>query len=224
MTSQSWWRLCLIAGIAVIVVQLWMGTVGNTEPCGPSDGLPSILAFELVCSPSDVDALFGSEPCRGQLATAMDQINTIDVFAFIPAFTSFLIFAALALQGRGKRISWMAVIVAIAAGLCDQAEDQILLDISSNLPGTQPQIDRLFWFVRGKFALLGVAPILIGSLMLKGDRLEIVLAVFMIVGGGVAVIGAFGPYQVMAPGIGVGWVALLAVALRNSFGRPESKN
>ena len=217
MTGQSWWRVCLAAGVVIIVVQGWMGTVENTDPCGSTDGMPAILEFELVRTPDDVGALFGSEPCRSQLADALDQINTIDIFAFIPAFTSFLILGALALRGSGRPIAFLAVLVALAAGLCDQAEDQILLDISANLPGTQAQIDWLFWLVRGKFSLLGVAPILIGFLMQRLDRMEKTLGAIMIVGGVVAVAGTFGTYGLMMPGIGVGWVALLIAATKNSF-------
>lgn len=217
MTSQNWWPACLVAGVCVIFVQGFMGTVENTEPCGSTDGMPAILAFELVRTPEDVDALFGSEPCRGQLTGAMDQINTIDIFAFIPAFTSFLILGALAMQGSGRWIALLAVLAALAAGLCDQAEDQILLKITASLPGTQSQIGWLFWIVRGKFALLGVAPILIGFLMQRLDRMEKTLGVIMIVGGVVAVAGTFGSYGLMMPGIGVGWVALLIAATKNSF-------
>jgi hypothetical protein len=217
MSNQIWWRLCLAAGIIVIVIQAVMATVEGTEACGGDGSLASILVFELVRSPADVDALFGDEPCRSRLSEAMDQINTIDVFAFIPAFVSFLAFGALSVRSQGRRRALLAIVAAIVAGLCDQIEDQILFDITANLPGTQPQIDWLFFLVRAKFALLGIAPILIGSLLMTVGRSEFVLGLVMIGGGVAATVGTLGPYQLMGPGIASGWVALLIAAVRNSF-------
>ena len=222
MSNQTWWRLCLAAGGLIIFFQAVMASVEDTEACGPDGGLPSILAFELVRSPADVDALFGDEPCRSRLSQAMDQINKIDAFAFIPVFVSFLVFGAISLRSNGRRRASLAIAAAIVAGICDQIEDQILFRITANLPGNQSQIDWLFWMVRTKFALLGVAPTLIGSLLIKAGRWEFVLGIVMVAGGITAVFGTFGHYQLMSPGIAVGWVALLIAAVKNSFGKPAS--
>ncbi len=222
MTSKDWWRLCLAAGFIVIVIQVAMGTTQNTEPCGPAGGLPSILAFELVRGPEDVAALFGDDPCRSRLVEAMNRINMIDAWAFIPAFVSYLVLGALAVRAHGRTIASLAIITAIAAGLCDEAEDQILLNITGDLPGTQVQIAWLFWLVRAKFALLGISPILIGILLFMQGRLEKFLGVVMIVGGAIAVIGTLGTYILLGPGIAITWIALLMAAMRNSIQRTDS--
>ncbi len=218
MAVQKWWRLCLAAGIIVVVVQAVMGTVPNTEPCGPTNGLPAILAFELVRSPADVEVLFGNEPCRSRMIKAMDQINSIDAFLFIPAFVSLLVLGALAVSPQGRLLAALAIVVTIVAGICDQLEDQILLNITASMPGEQSQIDYLFWLVRIKFAMLGIGPVFIGSLLLRMRRLESGLGLLMVAGGIAATIGTLGSYQLMTPGIGIGWIALLIAAARNSFG------
>ncbi len=222
MSGRIWWRLCFTAGLIVIAIQLAMGSIDGTEPCGPDLGLPAILAFELVTGPDDVDRLFGQEPCRSRLAAAMDQINMVDI-VFIPAFVCFLVFGAVALRSASALVAWLGVATAIVAGSFDQTEDQILLAITADLPGTQSQIDLLYWLVRGKFLLLGIAPILIGLMLYKLGPLEKGLAVVMSVGGLVAIAGVTGQYQLMTPGIAAGWIALLIAATRHSFW-PESSN
>jgi hypothetical protein len=152
----------------------------------------------------------------------MDHINTIDVFAFIPIFVAFLVFGAFSVRQPGHRRASLAIAAAAVAGICDQIEDQILFRITADLPGTQSQIDWLFWMVRIKFAMLGIAPILIGSLLTKTGQLGLVLGLVMIAGGIAAILGTFGQYHLMSPGIAVGWVALLIAAIRHSFRKPAS--
>ena len=68
MSNQASWRLCLAAGGLVIVIQAVMATVEGTEACGGDSSPESMLVFELVRNPADVDTLFGEDPCRSRLS------------------------------------------------------------------------------------------------------------------------------------------------------------
>jgi len=216
MTSKRWWQLCAVAGAVIVGVQLF-AAFADHEACGPTDGLAPILAFELVHSPAEVDALFGSEPCRSRFAAAMDKINRIDMYLFIPALVCFLGCGALAAGGGAASVAWATVILVIVAGVCDQAEDQILLAITAELPGTQSQIDWLFYLVRIKFALLGIISVAMGALLAGHGGWTRGAALMLIVSGLMVIAAIFGAYWLLMPAIALSWLTLWIVALGGAF-------
>jgi hypothetical protein len=209
MTSRIAWSLCAVAGVAVIAITQLMG---GLEGCDGSPG--AVIRFEWVRTPAEVDALFGREPCRSTLAAAMDRINRIDSFAFIPAFTLFQLFAAWALRDRGRRLAAAVAAAAIVAALCDWGEDRLLFAITAALPGDQALIDPLFWLVRAKFALLALAAAGLGLLLTRAGGASRWIGWIMIACGAVALAGLTDP-RLLGPGIGLAWAALLAAAVLN---------
>lgn len=212
MSERLAWRLCLVVGLVLVGLTLLIGSVEGMRACDGSAALDPMIRFEWVRTVDEVRALFGAEPCRSTLAGAMDGANRIDIFAYIPTFTLFQLFAAWALHRWGRHVALTAAAAAIVAAVCDQAEDQILLAITASLPGEQGQIDMLFWLVRVKFALLAVAGACLGLLLTRRTGATRWLGIAMIVGAAVALVGQAAP-QLLTPGIALAWTALLIAAL-----------
>lgn len=217
---RLWWVLCVVAGLAMLAMIVMMGMVPGQLACDGDPSLGAVLRLELVRSPADIDALFGNAPCRAVLADAMDAVNRIDVLAFIPAFTLFQIFAALAMRGRGRALAYAIVAAAVVAGVCDLLEDQILFSITREVRDIEHwytvPFGMLAAFVHAKFALLAVAAVLLGLLVRRGSGS---IARFggpaMIAGGLSSLAGAIWP-ALLAPGLTVAWGIVLLVAIIRS--------
>jgi hypothetical protein len=216
MTSRTAWALCAAAGAAVIGITLLMGSIEGAQACDDVRSPGAMIRFEWVRTPAEVQALFGEEPCRSQLAAAMDGMNRIDGAAFIPAFTLFQLFAAWALRGHGRRLAAAVALAAVVAALCDWGEDSLLFAITAALPGEQAQIDQLFWLVRAKFALLALAAGGLGLLLTRTCGASRWLGFAMIAGGAVALAGLADP-RLLGAGIGLAWTALLAAAVLHTL-------
>lgn len=167
MTGETkWWWRAAGAGLIVLLMSFGFGLIPDIEACTDTGDVGSIIAFELVRTPGEVAALFGEEPCRGLFTAAMRQATWIDALGFIPAYSAFLICALVALRGYGRRIALAGVAAVLIAAISDEIEGALLFAIMDSLPGTQGQIDGLIVAVRAKFALLGLASIAIGWLLI----------------------------------------------------------
>ena len=213
MTPRATWAGCAATGVVAFLCSWAFGWIGLVA-CGPTGGLGPIIAFELARAPADVAALFGSEPCRSALVAAQKTGLVLDGLGFIPFYTAFLIFGAAATGLRGWQK--IAVFAAIAlAGLGDEIEGYILRQILNGLPGTDGQIDTLFWVVRGKFALLGLGTLAIGGALLATRRLPAIASGVAIGAGALIALNglANAPDPRMMSGFAIAWVMLLLTAI-----------
>ena len=217
MTTGHAWRRCAAAGVATFLCAWGFGRIPGLIACGPTHGVGPVLTFEFVQSPAGVAALFGVEPCRSVFAAAQKYGLLLDALGFIPAYTAFLILAAIA--GTGKHPIRKHIIAAIAiAGLCDQVEGALLYRILSDLPGDQALIDALWWPVHVKFALLAAGTLGIAVLLLANRRIGGIVAAGPIgLGALTAMAGLIdSPSPVMTTGFAIAWITLLLCALAGS--------
>ncbi len=218
MTTGHAWRWCAAAGVATFLCAWGFGRIPGLIACGPTHGVGPVLAFEFIRSPADVVALFGSEPCRSAFAAAQGNALLLDALGFIPAYTAFLILAAIA--GTARHPTGKYVIAAVAiAGVCDQVEGVLLHRILSDLPGDPSLIDVLWWPVHVKFALLAAGTLGIVVLLLASRRIGgIVAAVPMGLGALTAFAGLIdSPSPVMMIGFAVAWITLLLCAFAGAW-------
>jgi hypothetical protein len=209
------WSLCLAAGVAVLAITLLLGSI-DARACDGVASPNAITRLQWVRSVADVERLFGGEPCRSQLAAALDRSNRIDRIAYIPAFTLFQLFAAWALLAKGRTLAIAATGAALAGAIFDVVEDGVLLSITAALPGEQALIDTLFWYPRLKYTGLACAAACLGLLIARERDWTRWLGLVMIAGAGVALIGLFEP-RLLAHGIGAAWTALLVTAALRTF-------
>lgn len=211
------WALCLIAALVMVAAMIAMGQVPHQVACDGDASLRPILRFEWLISTAQFQHLFGAEPCRSQLALAMDAVNRIDVMAYIPAFTAFQLFAAWAMRANGRLAALFVINAALIAAGCDMLEDRVLFNLAAMArmgDGVDPiWFVQLFWFVRVKFALLALTAIALGWLVGKWPGLGWAAARWlMMAGGAVGLAGLVWPH-LLAPGIGAAWALLFVVAI-----------
>lgn len=214
MTSRTAWRLSVLAGLIAFACSWGFGRIPGLIACGPVvGGLSPIIGFELARTPVDVAALFGVEPCRSALTAAQWTGLWLDGLGFIPSYTTFLVLAAIA-ASRGW-IRRVTVAMLIVAGLSDEVEGFVMGGIMKALPGTQAQLDQLYWAVHIKFGLLALATALIGLAIVRiGGLLPLLFGAVVWIGGMAAIYG-FGelPGPVMMQAFTIAWFALLATAI-----------
>jgi hypothetical protein len=109
MHPRAAFRISLAAGLLVLAVTLLSATQEPARPCGnlPQNYAP-IIAFELARSAADLDAIFGTEPCRATMVARMDAINLVDVLVYIPAYGLFMACFFSACQRMPASARWHA--------------------------------------------------------------------------------------------------------------------
>lgn len=223
MTRWPAWRWCALAGLATLAVSVMFGRVPGLTPCGPSGGASAVIALELARSAADVTALFGSEPCTSRLIAAQREALWLDMLAFIPAYLLFLLSAVVALRRASLGLALVAFNLVLIAGALDFVEGLILFKLLGNLPGEARAFTGLFWTVRPKFAMLGLAELLLALMLWRGALAAKLAAGVMAAGGVVALVYLFrSPHDpAMMKGHTVAWSALLAVAVLGTL-RPRA--
>lgn len=216
--ERGWWWRCAGAGLITLVIAYYFGEISNIEGCASdvsADNLGSIIAFELVRSPSGVAALFGAEPCTASFLAAMRHATWVDALSFIPAYSAFLICGLIALRRYGGSLAGIGIAAVAAAAIFDQVEGFWLFSIMAELPGTQGEINWLIPAVRAKFLLLGVGAIAIGVLLTRRKGLGFLFGPIIALGGlgGAALIVADGYIGLTLLGSTVSWLALFIAAL-----------
>lgn len=214
LTARAAWRLCVLAGLIAFYCSWSFGRIPGLVACGPvPGGLGPIIGFELTRTPAEVAALFGAEPCRSTLVAAQWHGLWLDELGFIPSYTAFLVLAAIAAsRGRFRAITVAALVI---AGLSDEIEGLIMGSIMKALPGTQAQLDQLYWAVHIKFGLLALGTTLVGLAIVRLGGLVPFVGGAIVWIGGMAAIYGFGelPGPVMMQAFTIAWFALLATAI-----------
>ena len=232
MTPARAWRLCVAAGVVAFLCSWGFGRIPGLTACGPSGGLGPIIALEFARSPADVAALFGVDPCRSTLVAAQRTALWLDALGFIPAYTAFLVLAALASGVRDKRPTlshrssrtvalWLSTTF-LVAGLADEVEGVVLHRILAALPGTQALLDALWWPVHIKFALLGLGTLGIAVQLLASRRIGGLIATLPVGLGALTALAGLAhmPTPVMMTGFTIAWVSLLLTAIAGAV-RPS---
>lgn len=212
MNIRTAWIGCAAAGVAAFTCAALFKTIPGLAPCGPGITDNAILAFQIARTPAEMAALFGGEPCTSTLIAAQKTGLVLDGLGFIPLYTAFLIFGATASGARGIA-KWGIIAVLALAALSDEIEGYISGRIIDALPGTQGQIDALFWAVHSKYALLAVGTIAIGGALTVQRRFPTKLPGLWIAAWGlIALAGLFVSPPMMTSAFSFGWISLLLVA------------
>lgn len=224
MTEQSMWRLCVAAGLAVIVIGLITMAQFPTDGAGYDPGLGSpIYAFEMARSPADLIAVFGTidDPARAERIAAMDAGNLWD-YPFMLAYGLFIaLFFGAAAKQSGRRIWWVFGLLGIVAAMSDAVENQILLGLTADLEAAR-NLDLLAYPVWIKFLSLMIAGVGAGLFLIAHNTgpIWLVLGTLATLGALCVAAGYWSPtdYAVlMGNGLTICWVIKLSYAVRCSF-------
>lgn len=208
-----------MAGLATLIASTAFARIAGLQPCGPSGGAGAVIALELVRSAADVLALFGSEPCTSRLIAAQREALWLDMLGFIPAYSIFLLAAAVALRKASLGLALVTFNLFMIAGALDAVEGLVSFKLLANLPGTEKLFTGLFWTVRPKFAILGLGEILLALMLWRGAPISKIAAGAMLAGGLVSLRFLFSnPHDpAMMKGHAIAWGALLIVALAGAL-------
>jgi hypothetical protein len=220
MSGRAWAIATTITGI--ISLGLFVVFAMLPEMRAAADCLPpgSVVQFEFARNVSDLITIFG-EPesaCRPLAIAAMDAVNRIDIIAFIPAYTTFCICAALFLaNGAWQRPLVIAALgAAVLAAAADYLETTTLLALTQTLdaPGGLLQYSQLgAW---SKFALLATHAVFCAGICYTAAPRRTILAVLLLLpalGVAAAATNHITLANVMNGAFTIAWVALLAAAV-----------
>jgi hypothetical protein len=119
---------------------------------------PNVSAFQRAETLGDIAAVFGS-PADPAKMSAMDALNTLDLWAFIPAYALFLVAAAILLGGLRNRWTQIAIIFVLLGAAGDVIETWKQLQVTANIANAEAHLPLApwHWLKYGALALNGVA-------------------------------------------------------------------
>lgn len=166
--AHGLWRACVYAGLAALAICTVMLAVVPLEACGTLEaGQTPLLSFQLASGPNEAEAVFGSSPslCQAQLTAALELVNRIDLFAFIPIYGLFLLTFFAAMASRTRRLTVFAgSIFALVAIAADVVETVVELQITANLPGDASAYATTWVASTTKFICLALICLCVGRL------------------------------------------------------------
>lgn len=133
---RPWAVPTAIAGAASLGCVFLFQSLPEMKAAGTCAKDGAVLWFEVARTQADLNALFGPADgeCRAKLVAAMDAVNVIDVWVFIPVYTAFVSFAAMFLSGGTLRpLAWAAIASAFVALGTDYVETLNLLAYTPDL-------------------------------------------------------------------------------------------
>lgn len=186
--------------------------VQNAPMLGDVAGAVSL--FQRAETLGDVAAQFGSPPDAASIA-AMNAVNTLDLFAFIPSFTIFLIAGVFMLAGRpGGPLPWAAIILVLLGAGADVIETTRQLGVGRDVAnaGAYLPIAPWHWLKYGALSLSGF--LVAGICLMRAPRRWVLGVAALLPAPAVlaAYAGLVEP-RVFSVAFALYWVALLAVAI-----------
>ena len=134
MTRARLWPLAtLVLGLVTLAVFLALGRQPEVSAVyGARDVANAVSAFQRAATLGDLARVFGVPPDRDVIA-AMDAVNRLDLWAFIPAYVLFLAAAAIMLAGpRRGPLLWAAIGFALIGGAADAVETATQLRLTAD--------------------------------------------------------------------------------------------
>ena len=220
MNGRFWAIATAITGVLTLGISLAFAMLPEVTDAGDCFQRGAVVQFEFARNIADLISIFG-EPestCRPLVVTAMDAINHLDIWAFIPTYTLFGICAALFLaNGEWQR---PLVIIAVGASLLAAAGDYLetvtLLSLTQTLdaPGGLLQYSQLgAW---SKFALLAAHAVFCAGICYTSEKPRYILGAILLLppfGVAAAAYDHVTLSNIMAAGFAVAWTALLVMAI-----------
>lgn len=152
--------LTLIFGLITLGVFVAFRFLPEVQAAPMLGDLPSAVSqFQRAETPADLAVLFGSPPDQASVR-AMNALNTLDLYAFIPSFTVFLIAGVFMLAGSPSGpLPWAAIIFVLIGAGADVIETSHQLAVGADMTNASAHlpIAPWHWLKYGALALNGVA-------------------------------------------------------------------
>ncbi|MGE0829609.1 MAG: hypothetical protein AB7O04_09685 [Hyphomonadaceae bacterium] len=226
--------LCAFLGLATLGVFIgfqMLPPVRAAMESGCADG-EAMAHFQMARTMADLVGVFSAPngECRATMIAAMDALNKLDIFLFVPAYAGFLAAAVWMIAGDLRApLALVAVGAAALAALGDVLETATQLRITRNIEGAGGLIAPLaigFWLKYAGIAFHGVVLAALAFVQTRKRWVVIGLGIAL----GLAALAAAADLQRaiwMTRAIAIFWAALLAGAILTLTGhkargvRPE---
>lgn len=176
MTARTLPLVTLALGLATLIIFIWLGGQPAVSAVYPANEVSlAVSAFQRAETVQDIVRVFGYpiDPAR---VAAMDALNRLDLWAFIPAYALFLVAAAIMLGGLRNRWTQIAIAFALVAAAADAIETSKQLQLTGDMDNFEAHlpIAPWHWLKAAALALNGVA---VASLCITLEKKRWILAV-----------------------------------------------
>jgi hypothetical protein len=222
MSGRTWPIATLVFGLATLGFFFALGAQPAVRAVYPANEISiAVSAFQRAETISDIALVFGypADPAR---VAAMDALNTLDLWGFIPAYALFLAAAAIMLGGLRNRWTQAAIVFALIGAAGDAIETWKQLQLTANIenPEAHLPIAPWHWLKYGALALNGVA---VTSLCFTSDKKRMILGVIALAPLPLVAASYMDllSTRIFAGVFAVYWVALLLIAAKEAV-RPSA--
>ena len=220
MSGRAWAIATIVTGIVTLGLSFAFAMLPEVRAAGDCFQRGAVIQYEFARNLVDLLGIFG-EPqsaCRPLMITAMDAANTLDVWAFIPAYTLFCVCAALWLAGGvwQRPLVIIAIAAAIFAAAADYLETTTLLAITQTIDSPAGLLQYSQLGAWSKFALLAAHAVFCAGVCYTSDNKRYTLGAILLLppfGVAAAAYDHVTLSNVMSAGFAVAWVALLVFAI-----------
>jgi hypothetical protein len=166
----------LILGIATLASFVWLGMAPEVSAVYARNEVAlAVSEFQRSVTIADLARVFGDPPNPAVIA-AQDIINTRDLYAFIPAYTLFLIAIALMLSSTRGPATWAAIVFALLGGAADAVETSKQLAVTADFANAAQHLPIATWHW-AKYATLALNGLAVAALCLLAARKRWVVGV-----------------------------------------------
>lgn len=213
MIKRPWPLLTLAFGIATLIAFVSLGGQEAVRAAYAANEVSvAVSAFQRAETPADIAMVFGWPADSARIA-AMDALNTVDLWAFIPAYVLFLSAAAVMLGGRANRWTQLAIVFAVLGGAFDAIETWKQLQLTANINDVAPHLPIAPWHWL-KYAALALNGVAIASLCFTSEKTRWVLGVIALIAFPLVIASymEFLSTRAFAAAFAAYWIALLVVS------------
>jgi hypothetical protein len=213
----------LILGLATLAAFIALGArPAVRDVYAASEVSTYVSAFQRSETLSDVAAVFGSPADPAKIA-AMDALNTLDLYAFIPAYALFLCAAAVLLGGLTNRWTQIAIIFALLGAVGDVIETWKQLQLTADIDNAEAHLPIAPWHWL-KYAALALNGVAIASLCFTAPKKRWILGALALVSFPLVVLSYMGAVtpRAFAATFAIYWITLLVVAAIETIHKPAN--
>jgi hypothetical protein len=204
----------LVLGLATLGAFLWLGLSPEvTSVYDRNEVALAVSEFQRSVTTADLARVFG-DPADPAIIAAQNSVNTRDLWAFIPAYTLFLIAAALLLSERRGPITWAAIVFALLGGAADAVETYLQLCITGDLANAEQYLPVATWHW-AKYLALALNGLAVAALCLLAARKRWIVGVIALTPLPLVLLawaGVTSP-RLFSVAFAAYWIALLVLAL-----------
>jgi hypothetical protein len=203
-----------LLGILTLVAFLMLGSSEAVRAAyARTEVALAVSEFQRSETLADIARVFGMPPDPARIA-AMDALNTLDLFGFIPAYTLFLTAVAIVLGGLRNRWTQAAIAFAVIGGLADAIETWKQLQLTADIANAANHLPIAPWHWL-KYAALALNGVAVTSLCLTAPKKRWILAVIAFASFPL-VLGAYldlASPRLFSATFAIYWVALLVISI-----------